>query len=228
VGDLDRGTALTAIDVLIVPDEAAQARARALNAALRRGYPPGFALDETHQAHVTVLQRYVRSHDLDAALDAVAQAIAAHDLATLRLRARGVVGAELGTPPGTLLASIEFAPKAALPALQEELIAALRPFAAQGGTAAAFARLPGEPAAGDATVAYVERFVPAHSGERYSPHLTFGVGQRGVVEDLEAGPFAVFEASVSAVAVYRVGDLGAARQALRSWPPPASARSTTA
>ena len=226
MSDLDRGKALTAIDVLLVPDEAAQARAKALNAALRRGFPAGFALDETHQAHVTVLQRYVRSDALDAALDAVAQAIAAHDLTRLRLSARGVVGAELGTPPGTLLASIDFAPVVVLPALQEELIAALRPFTAAGGTAAAFVALPGEPAVGDATVAYVERFVPAHSAGLYSPHLTFGVGKRGVVEDLEAGPFAAFEASLNAAAMYRVGDLGAARQELRSWPLHSSARST--
>lgn len=228
MSDLDRGKALAAIDVLLVPDEAAQDRAAALNAALRRGHPRGFAFDETHQAHVTVLQRYVRSDALDAALDRVGRTIAAHDLARLRLNARGVVGAELGTPPGTLLASTEFVPLAVLPALQEGLIAALRPFIAAGGTAAAFVTLPGEPAVSDATVAYVEQFVPAHSSERYSPHLTFGVGKRGVVEDLEAGPFAAFTASVSAVAVYRVGDLGAARQELRSWPLHGSARSTAA
>ncbi len=218
MSDTKRGGALTAVDVLLVPDDAAQARAKALNAALRRDFPPGFAVDETHQAHVTVLQRYVRSHALDRALQAVARTIAAYDLAAVSLRARGVVGAELGTPPGTLLASIDFAPAPELQVLQTALIVALRPFTAWDGTAAAFLALPGEPAVGDATVAYVERFVPAHSAERYSPHLTFGVGKREAVEDLEAGPFAAFEASVSAVAVYRVGDLGAARQLLRIWP----------
>jgi hypothetical protein len=224
----NRGTALTAVDVLLVPDETAQARATALNAALRRGFPPGFALDETHHAHVTVLQRYVRSHALDPALQAVAHAVAAYDLATLSLRACGVVGAELGTPPGTLLASIDFASAPELQTLQAALIVALRPFTAWDGTAAAFLTLPGEPAVGDATVAYVERFVPAHSAERYSPHLTFGVGKREVVEDLEAGPFVAFEALVSAVAVYRVGDLGAARQLLKSWPLDSAARPTAA
>jgi hypothetical protein len=228
VSDLQRGRTLTAIDVLLVPDEAAQTRARALNAALRRGFPQGFALDETHQPHVTVLQRYVRTRALDSALDAVARATAACDLTTVRLAARGVIGGELGTPPGTLLASIEFAPVAVLPAFQEALLVALRPFTEWGGSAAAFLTLPGELAVGEATVEYVERFVPAHSAERYSPHLTFGVGKREVVHDLEAGPFAGFEAAVSAVAVYRVGDLGTARQALKSWPLHSAARSTAA
>ncbi len=228
MSDPKRDRGLTAVDVLLVPDEAAQARAKALNAALRRGVPAGFAFDETHQPHVTVLQRFVRSQGLDGALDAVARAIAAYDLTRLRLSARGVVGAELGTPPGTLLASIDFAPVGVLPVLQADVLVALRPFIAWDGDAAAFVALPGEPPVGDATVAYVERFVPAHSAERYAPHLTFGVGKREAVEDLEAGPFDTFEAAVSAVAVYQVGDLGTARRLLRSWPLDAAARSSAA
>jgi hypothetical protein len=221
---------VTAIDVLLRPDEGTLLRAKALNATLRRGVPSGFAFDETHQAHVTVLQRYLRSNALDRALEAVAQAISAHDrdLAALRLSARGVVGAEFGTPAGTLLASIDLAPVPVLPAFQAALILALRPFTEWGGTAAAFLTLPGEPPVGHATVAYVERFVPANTGERYSAHLSVGVGKREDVEGLAVAPFAAFEASVDAVAVYRLGDLGTARRALKIWPLGSSARSTAA
>ena len=58
-------SAVTAINVLIEPDEATRARARELNARLRLTMPEGFALDATHVPHITVLQRYVRTPELD-------------------------------------------------------------------------------------------------------------------------------------------------------------------
>jgi hypothetical protein len=48
---------LTAIDILIDPDEAAMKRARDVNARLLESVPlpNGWALDDTHQPHVTTL-----------------------------------------------------------------------------------------------------------------------------------------------------------------------------
>ncbi len=40
---------LTAIDVLIDPDEATMERARAVNARMLQSLPQGWALDDTHQ-----------------------------------------------------------------------------------------------------------------------------------------------------------------------------------
>lgn len=211
-------TELTALDVLLIPDDATLERAQALNATLRRGFPAGFALDETHQAHVTVLQRYVRSVDLEGVYAAVEGVIDTGHAATLRLHAVNLGGGEFGTPPGTVLASIGMEPTAALRALQEALVEAVGPFTGSGGTAAAFFATADEPPVNADTIAYVEGFVPAQSGERYSPHMTVGVGLVEVVERLEAEPFADFAFSPSAVGVYRLGNFGAARQALRSWP----------
>ena len=78
---------LTAIDVLLEPDEAARARVKAMNAMLRSGLPSGFALDGTHRPHLTVLQRYVRSADLEGVFTAVKDVVAARDVAALRLHA---------------------------------------------------------------------------------------------------------------------------------------------
>jgi hypothetical protein len=211
-------TDLTAVDVLLVPDEATIARAKAINATLRDGLPSGFALDETHQAHVTMLQRYVRSVDLEGVYEAVDSAIAARHLATLRLHAVGLLGGEFGTPPGTMLASIDIEPTPALRALQEALVEALRPFTESHGAPDAFFTTADEPTVNAVTIAYVEGFVPARSGARYAPHLTVGVGLEEVVRGLEARPFADFEFDPSAVGVYRLGNFGAARQVLRSWP----------
>ena len=91
-------TELTAIDILINPDEAALARARALNARMLRSVPDGFALDTTHAPHVTTLQRFVRTADLDRVYDAVEKTIAETDMSALKLRAIAIRHADLGCP----------------------------------------------------------------------------------------------------------------------------------
>lgn len=55
---------LTAIDVLVDPDEKTRDHARAWNARMRESVPDGFALDASHQPHITALQRYVRTAEL--------------------------------------------------------------------------------------------------------------------------------------------------------------------
>ena len=79
---------VTAINVLIEPDEATRRRARDLNARLRQTMPEGFALDATHAPHITVLQRYVRTAELEQALDAVDAVVAGADLTSLDLQRR--------------------------------------------------------------------------------------------------------------------------------------------
>ncbi len=221
---------LIAINVLLEPDAATKARAAELNAELRRDVRAGsargggsaFAFDATHLPHVTLLQRYVRREDLEEVFEAVGAA--AHDAAgtegrDLRLRAGDLSGGELGTPPGTVLASVEFEPAPALRALHDSLLRALAPLTATGGSAAAFFTLPGESPANAATVAYVEGFVPAHAGQNYTPHLTAGVAREAEVRRLARGhPLRGAQVAPVALAVAHLGDLGTARQILAKWP----------
>ena len=60
---------LTAIDILMLPDATMLERAEALNEEMRQSVPEGFALDARHTPHITLLQRYVRSDDLDQAFE---------------------------------------------------------------------------------------------------------------------------------------------------------------
>jgi len=55
---------VTAIDIALEPDATMVAHAMAANARLLKSFPKGFALDETHHAHVTMLQQFVRTDDL--------------------------------------------------------------------------------------------------------------------------------------------------------------------
>ena len=56
---------VAAIDVVLEPDETMTVRACGVNARLLAVYPEGFALDADHQPHITMLQRFVRSADLN-------------------------------------------------------------------------------------------------------------------------------------------------------------------
>ena len=56
---------VTAIDIALEPDATMVQHAKDANARLLKSFPKGFALDETHHPHVTVLQQFVRTDDLD-------------------------------------------------------------------------------------------------------------------------------------------------------------------
>jgi len=56
---------VTAIDILLEPDATMLQHAEANNARLLKAYPKGFALDATHTPHITMLQCFVRTADLD-------------------------------------------------------------------------------------------------------------------------------------------------------------------
>ena len=59
---------VTAIDIALEPDATMIQHAKAANARLLKAYPKGFALDATHQPHITMLQQFVRTADLDKGL----------------------------------------------------------------------------------------------------------------------------------------------------------------
>ena len=56
---------VTAIDIALEPDATMVQHAKDANARLLKSFPKGFALDETHHPHVSILQQFVRTDDLD-------------------------------------------------------------------------------------------------------------------------------------------------------------------
>ena len=65
---------VTAIDIALEPDATMVQHAMAANARLLESFPKGFSLDTTHHPHVSILQQFVRTDDLDK-IYAVAQAV---------------------------------------------------------------------------------------------------------------------------------------------------------
>jgi hypothetical protein len=78
---------LTAIDVLLNPDETLVKRAFEVNERLIHEFSKGFKLDESHVPHISILQRYVRTTDLEKVFDAVKNVISSENVASLQLTA---------------------------------------------------------------------------------------------------------------------------------------------
>jgi hypothetical protein len=207
---------LTAIDILINPDDATIERARTVNARVRESVPDGFALDATHQPHITTLQRYVRTADLERVYDAVEKTIAATDVAALGYQAVAIGHADWGVP-GQGLAALVVQPSAQVLDFQANLLAAVTPFTGSGGTADAFVRDPGEEIS-QSTCDWVEGYVPAQIGAgKYIAHITVGFATLDDLEAIEAEPFEVFPVQPTSLAVYHLGNSGTARTQLKAW-----------
>src|SRR5271163_3376703 len=114
-------TPVTAIDIALEPDATMthHAHAHADNARLLKVFPKGFALDATHHAHVTMLQQFVRTADLDKVYSAANKVLAKEKAAGWKLKAFKYY--YIPSPP-VGLAGIVVEPTADLLRLQQELI----------------------------------------------------------------------------------------------------------
>jgi hypothetical protein len=90
-GYSERSTAqqnpVTAIDVALEPDATMIQHAKADNARLLKAYPMGFALDPTHNPHVTLLQQFVLTADLDQVYVAANKAVSGENPTSWKLKA---------------------------------------------------------------------------------------------------------------------------------------------
>ena len=156
--------AVTAIDILLEPDATMLKAAQANNARLLKAFPNGFALDAAHSPHITLIQRFVRTADLDKVYAAAGKVIGAAHVNSMKLTATKYYYA----PGGAVgVAGIVAKPTPELLKLQADLIAAVAPFTEPTGTIAAFVAPHDDPALDAALIQYVSSFVPKYSGEQF-------------------------------------------------------------
>jgi phosphoserine phosphatase len=203
---------ITAIDILLEPDATMLRHAAANNARLLKVYPKGFALDASHRPHITMLQRFVRTADLDKVYAAVGKVLA------------GVKAMKLSTfkyyyiPAGELgVAGIVAKPTPELLKLQADIIAAVASFTVETGPIGAFTAAHDDPALDVQMIDYVSAFVQKASGEHFNPHVTTGVAPREYLDKMLAEPFAPFTFSPAGAAVYQLGPFGTAAKKLKEW-----------
>jgi hypothetical protein len=206
---------LVAIDIAIEPGETMVERSLADNAKLLKNFPQGFALDDTHHAHVSILQRFVRETDLEKVYTAIAGAVASENPSAWMLTAYKYYYIPAG-PIG--LAGIVVEVTDDLLRFQQTLIEAVTPFSIATATADAFFKLPSEPPLHEvpALVDYIGKFVPEHSGKNFMPHVTIGVGLRSYLDEMLAAPFERFTFTAAGASIYQLGDFGTARKNLKT------------
>ncbi len=163
---------MTAIDIALEPDATMIQHAQAANARLLKAFPKGFALDATHHPHVTMLQQFVRTDDLDKVYAAANAVLAKENPTSWTLKA--IKYYYIPSPP-IGLAGIVVEPTEDLHRLQNELIAAVAPYTAKTGTPAAFFSDEDGHDIQKALIDYVAHFVSVAAGE-FNPHVTIGVG----------------------------------------------------
>jgi hypothetical protein len=208
---------LTAIDVLIEPDAAMVARAERENARMLNSIPSphGFALDEHHRPHITTLQRYVRTAELDAVFAAIQKVQSDLDLGSLTFAAEAIRHMEV--QPGVGIAAVVVKPGQQVLDFQAKLIDALAPYVESGGGADAYVRTDAEPDINDATIHYIDVYVPQHSGENYVAHVTVGIAKLDDLARIEAEHFAPLTFAASAISVYQLGNNGTAAKKLTTF-----------
>ena len=205
---------ITAIDILLRPDGTMLEHAKANNERLLKVYPQGFALDAAHAPHITLLQCFVRSADLDRLYAAVESVFAANNVTGMKLEAFKYYYASTGT---TGVAGICAKPSPAIVKLQADVIAAARPFMVETGPIGAFTAPHEDPVTDAAIIEYVRTFVPKMSGEHFNPHVSTGVAPHEYLDRMLAEPFESFTFSPAGVAVYQLGPYGTAAKKLKEW-----------
>lgn len=203
---------ITAIDILLDPDQTMLDSAKVYNGFMQKNYsgPGSYTLDALHKPHITVLQCFVRSADLKNVYKAVANVVKQEKPTNEQLTSKGfyffptkdlgLAGITINTTPGLLR-------------FQLKIIEALKPYIVVGTDAAFVQNADGTPIAAGSKE-YVNGFIPDHSGEKYNPHVTIGLAHQDYLKELLAKPYNSFPFKCASVSIYHLGDFGTARTKL--------------
>ncbi len=205
---------VTAIDILLEPDAIMLQHAEANNARLRKEFSKGFALDAMHRPHITLVQRFVRTADLEKVYAAAGRVFAGANVRAMKLEAFKFYYA----PGGAVgVAGISARPTPEIIKLQADIIAAVKPFVVQTGPISAFTAPQDTPAEDALLIEYVSSFVPKETGANFNPHVSTGVAPKAYLDKMLAEPFEPFAFSPVGAAVYHLGPFGTAARKLKEW-----------
>jgi len=205
-------TRITAIDILLDPDKTMLDSAKVYNEMMQKNYsgPGSYSLDELHTPHITVLQCFVRTSDLEKVYAAVAAVVKSKKPTKYKITTSGFYYfpyKDLG------LAGITATPSPELLDFQAKIIEAMRPLILEGDNSAFVQNADGTPIAAPSKD-YVNGFIPDHSGTKYNPHVTIGLAHEDFLKALIAAPYHKFTFHCSSVSIYHLGDFGTARTKL--------------
>ena len=172
---------ITAIDILLEPDATMLGHSADNNARLLKVFPKGFSLDATHTPHITMLQCFVPTANLEKVYAAAGKVLAGANVTAMKLEAFKYYYAPAGA---TGVAGICAKPTPEILKLQADIIAAVKPYLAKTGPIGAFTAPHDDPATDAAIIQYVSTFVPKMSGENYNPHVSTGVAPKAYLDKI--------------------------------------------
>jgi len=206
---------ITAIDILLQPDATMLKQAATNNARLLKEFPKGFALDAMHTPHITMLQCFVRTVDLDKLYAAEEKVFTAANVNSMKLDAFKLYYIPAGGGLG--VAGICAKPSPELLKLQADIISAAKPFNLRGGPIGAFTAGHDNPAIDAALIQYVSAFEQIGTGAKFNPHVSTGIAPTTYLDQMIAEPFESFKFSPVGAAVYQLGPFGTAAKKLKVW-----------
>jgi 2'-5' RNA ligase superfamily len=206
---------IIAINVLIEPDAKVHQIAVEANRRLGATTDPGFAFDDTHVPHISVLHRYVRTRDLRAIYAAVDRLVTSLHPERSTLTATGY---EASTTDEKTIVSISVQQSPEIDRFQAALVDAIAPYSLERGDERAFFRTADSMHIDPSTIDYVASFVPTKIGANYSPHITLGRGDQATARQMQNEAFAPIPVQPVAIAVYQIGNMGTARKKLHECP----------
>lgn len=160
-----------ATDVVLLPSEETMEAALRLNQELLRRSGEKIVLDQHRSLpHLSLAMGALKGEDLPAAADLLEE-IASH-FPPIRLIFTGIHASPIAT--GETVATWKVELTAALQSLHETVFDRLRPLLTHDATAEDFIDFPDVESTG---VDWVNRYPTAAALERFSPHITLGVGE---------------------------------------------------
>ncbi len=210
-----QASSVTAIDILLEPDAAMLEHCQADNARLLGAYPQGFALDTTHTPHITMLQCFVRTADLEKVFAAEEKVLAAGNVTGMKLEAFKRYYLPTGGGLGVAGICARLTPE--ILKLQANIIAAASPFNLRSGTIGAFTAGHDNPVLDAAIISYVSKFEEIGAGEHFNPHVSTGNAPTDYLDKMNAEPFESFTFSPAGAAVFQLGPFGTAAKKLKEW-----------
>jgi len=205
-------SAIKAIDILLDPDKTMLDSAKVYNRLMQKNYSGtgSYSLDAVHTPHITVLQCFVKSSDLEKVYAAVNKVVKSEQPTNEMITTSGFYYFPY---KGLGLAGITAKPTPGLLSFQSKIIEALKPFIVVGTDAAFVQNTDGTPIAKGSSD-YVNGFIRDHAGAHYNPHVTIGLAHEDFLKALIAAPYHPFIFKCTTVSIYQLGDFGTAQKKL--------------
>ena len=198
-----------AIDVLIVPSEEMYSQALQLNAAINENNPETIKLDENHIPHITLLQGFIYEEDLPKvgnALEGFFETFKKEDLKAEKF--------SYSKKEAKSFAMISVEKTQILVQLHEKIIEKVKPFLQKTASEKAFVQNPDGSQISKSTLNYVPNFLKKYSYENFEPHISLGVADKSVLDNLEQTVFKSIDFKATSLSVYQLGDHGTAQKLL--------------